>query len=359
MSGGKVRFGLVGCGRVGATSEDTVRRWPVADWWHPFTHAAGIAAVEDAELAAVCDVDVAAARAAMERYGARAYYADYRDMLASEKLDVIAVATRTEQRVAIIEAAIARGVKGVYCEKPLCNILEDGDRLVELLQARGVAFVYGTRRRYMPAYLRAREAVNAGTIGELTTLVIRFGYGSLFWTHPHSADIAAFFVNDVDVAWVQADLELDPAAGSGEVVDADPMMRMGCIRFVNGVTAHIVASDSLDVELSGRGGMLTVRSDGSSVRLRRCQSAADEGWLLDDVVVDVDDRTSGTVNGVRALVAAVRDGKDPGYDVRRALRSQEILFGFVESHCRGGARVELPLARRKRRITGRRGALFA
>jgi hypothetical protein len=116
---------------------------------------------------------------------------------------------------------------------------------------------------------------------------------------------------------VQADLDLDPAAVTGDVIDADPDVRLGCVRFVNGVTAHIVASDSLDVELSGRRGMMTVRSDGSSVRLRRRQSAADDGWLLEDVALDVPDRTSGTVNGLRALVAAVRDGKDLDYDIQR------------------------------------------
>jgi predicted dehydrogenase len=344
---------------VGASSEDKVDGWAVADWWRPFTHAAGIAAVEDAELAAVCDVDEAAAAEAMKRYGAKARYTDYREMLAREALDVVAVATRTEHRVAIVEEAVRQGVRGVYCEKPLCNMLEEGDRLIALLEARGIAFVYGTRRRYMPAYRQAREAVHRGVVGELTTIVVRFGYGSLLWTHPHSVDIAAYFADDIDVAWVQADLDLDPAGVTDDVVDADPAVRMGCVRFVNGVTAHIVASDSLDVELSGRLGMMTVRSDGSSVRLRRRQSAADDGWLLEDVAIDVPDRTSGTVNGIRALVAAIRDGKDPDYDVRRAVRSQEILFGWLESHRRGGARVELPLVRRNVRITGRRGALLA
>ena len=64
----KLRFGLVGCGRIGATADDRVRDWPIHEVWLPYSHAASIRATPDAELVAVCDSDSSAATATAKRY---------------------------------------------------------------------------------------------------------------------------------------------------------------------------------------------------------------------------------------------------------------------------------------------------
>ena len=349
-----VRFGVVGCGSIGATADDRARRWPVARWWLPLSHASAIAATDGAELAAVCDVDEAAARQAMQRYRLPTYYLDHRRMLADEPLQAITIATRTPDRGAIIDAGLQHRVQAIYCEKPLSNTLEEADRLAARLTERGVFFLYGTRRRFMPAYAQVRERLRAGALGALRTIVVRFGRGPLLWNHPHSVDIAAFFAGDAEVEWVQADLDLDPACVQGAVIDADPILRMGCIRFANGVTAHLVDSDSCDVELSGTEGLACIRNDGSSVQWRsRAPGDQQEGWLFAERVEPADHASTGTVNSMAALAQAVRTGRPPGYDVRLAVRNQEILFGFVWSHLQGGGKVRFPIERRGLTITGR------
>lgn len=357
---GKVRFGVVGCGRIGATADDRASRWAVAPWWLPLSHASAIAATVNAELAAVCDVNEPAASDAMRRYRLPTYYLSCREMLEREQLQAVAIATRTPERRTIIEECVKNKIRAIYCEKPLCNTLEESDMVARLIGEHGIHFVYGTRRRYMPAYVNVRERVMAGDIGELTTIVVRFGYGRLLWAHPHSVDIASFLAGDAEVEYVQADLDLDPLCISGAVVDADPMVRMGYIKFLNGVTAHIVASDSWDVELSGTQGAMCVRSDGVATHWRsRLPGDSDEGWLLSERVISVDGRGTGTVNSIEAVADAVLEGKPPGYDIRLALRNQEVLFGFVYSHLAGGIKVRFPVERRNMSITGRWGKLFA
>jgi predicted dehydrogenase len=282
-------------------------------------------------------------------------------MLGQERLDAVSIATRTRERAAIIQAAVAVGVRGIYCEKPLCNTLETADQLRALVEERGVAFVYGTKRRFMPIYRQVRALVRTGAIGVLQSITVQFGAGELFWLHPHSVDIASFFAGDDDIVSVQADLDLD--AGSvhdcGRVVDADPQLRMGCIRFSSGVTAHIVASGGYDVELSGTAGKVAVRSDGRSAHWRTRLSEQDYGVLLDERIVPAHERSSGTENSVSVLCAAIRDGADPGYRIALAVRNQEVLFGFVYSHLTGGNRIPFPLERRGLTITGRSGCLYA
>lgn len=355
-----VRFGVIGCGNMGATADDRASLWAVAPYWLPLSHASAILATKSAQLAAVCDINETAVLEAARRYHVPAHYLDYRLMLRSERLDAVTIATRTPERKEIIEACVRHGVRAIYCEKPLSNTLEDADHLSQCLQEHGVFFVYGTRRRYMPLYQQVRKMVQAGQIGTLTSIVVRFGYGGVLWNHPHSVDIASFFADDAAVDYVQADLDLDPRDVRGRVVDADPMVRMGYIRFTNGVSAHIVASQSNDVELAGTEGIVTIRSDGVSAHWRsRLSGGSDLGWFLSDRIEPAPESSSGTVNSIEAVSWAVLEGTYPDYDINLAVRNQEVLFALVESHLKGGGKVQFPLPRRGLRITGRAGAVFA
>jgi predicted dehydrogenase len=355
----RIRFGLVGCGRIGATGDQRAAQWPTANLWLPYAHASAIAACDCAELRAVCDVNESSAQATAQLYSARRSYTDYRAMLACESLDGLAVATRTAERPAIIEEAIKQGTRGLYCEKPLCNSLETADRLRGLVEGRGVCFSYGVKRRFMPVHQQTRARVRAGEIGDLQSITLRLGNGLLLWTQPHAVDMACYYAGDSEVAWVQADLDLDPAAIRGNVVDADPLLRMAYIRFASGVVAHIIPGDSYDVELAGSRGLLCVRNDGLDCQSRCSHGAAtDAGAFLEEKRTPTWEKSSGTLNSIRLLALAIRDGSFPGYDVSLAVRNLEILFACVHSHLEGGRRIAFPLERRGLVITGRSGELL-
>jgi predicted dehydrogenase len=346
---------------MGATADEKAARWAIAPLWLPLAHASAITAAEGTELVAVCDVRETAARQTMERYGARAYYTDYREMLARESLDAVAIATRTPERKAVIEACTQAGIRALFCEKPLCRTLEDADELVALLRKHSVAFVYGTRRRFMPVYGRVQREIAGGRIGNIHTIVIRFGRSPLLWTHPHTVDIASFFAGDASPESVQADLDLDPEAVSATEIDADPLVRSATIRFANGISAHLVSSESFDVEIAGSEGMVTIESDGAAVvwrtRLPSPVPAFDPGHLLHHERIENQDVDSGTAVSIRALLGAMR-GDGTLYPPELTIRNLEMLFAMVESHLADGARVRWPIARRGLRVTGRLGELF-
>lgn len=356
------RFALIGCGHMGATADDRAAQWAEAAWWVPLSHASAIVATEGAELVAVCDVREEAARATAARYGVPAAYTDVRALLAREKPEAVAIATRTPERRAIIDACIDAGVRAMFCEKPLCQTLEAADALCARLREHGVAFIYGTRRRYMPIYQHARAQIAAGRIGEVKTILVRFGLSPLLWTHPHSVDIASFFASDSPAVFAQADLDLDPAMVSAACVDADPLVRSGYLRFENGVAAHLLPSDSLDVEIIGSTGSATVLANGSAVvwQERRLTAAGrvDVGHLLEQRREENSMHLSGTVLSFQTLVAALRGEATVVYAPEFAVRNLEVLFAFLTSHLDGGRRVALPLPRRGLTITGRIGDLF-
>ena len=358
MSAG-VRFGVVGCGRIGSTGDDRAREWPTAHLWLPYSHCSAITATAGATLAAVCDVDPAAAADALRRHGPDACYRDIDTMLSNESLDVLSIATRTRERGDVIRRALQAGIRALYCEKPLSNSLEEADALTDLIERQGVAFVYGTKRRFMPAFHDVRERIRAGEIGEVTTITVRFGSGSLLWSSPHAVDVAMFFANDAPIDRVQADLSMDRSDLKDFVVDADPVVQCATIHFDSGVRAIVLAGEGYDVQVIGRDGLVTMDADGYRVRWRKPLRGGDFGWLLDEGIDPPAPASSGTQLSIASLVGSVRHGIHPGYDIRMALRNQEILFAMVESQLADGKAIRFPVQRRGLTITGRTHSLYA
>jgi predicted dehydrogenase len=362
MSRPSFRFGLIGCGHIGATADDRAAEWVEAAWWLPLSHASAIVATEGAELVADCDVNEAAARTAGARYGAPGVYTDFRALLAREQLDAVSIATRTPERRAIIEACIAAGVQAIFCEKPLCQSLEAADALCAALRAHGIHFIYGTRRRFMPIYRHARAEIAAGRIGDVRTVIVRFGKAPLLWTVPHSVDIASFFAGDGEVEFAQAELELDPALVTPACIDADPIVSAGYLGFRNGVRAHLLASDSFDVEIIGSTGAVTVLANGQALEWQERRQTAtgrvDVGSWHERRREENTTRLSGTVVSIQTLVGALRGEMIDPYDPIFAVRNQEMLFGMVYSHLDGGRRIPFPPERRGLVITGRMGKLY-
>ena len=143
------RFGLVGCGGIGNT------------------HANALALLDEAELVAVCDVDIGRARETAAKHGIAHAFASAEEMLDAVKLDAITVATDHKHHFAPAMAALHRGVH-VIIEKPITTSLEEAYTLLETAKARGVKLGGVFQRRFFPAALRMHKAIEDGRIGRVT-----------------------------------------------------------------------------------------------------------------------------------------------------------------------------------------------
>ena len=56
--------------------------------------------------------------------------------------------------------------KHILCEKPIALTLEDTREAIDVVAARGVLLAIGFNRRYDPAYVAAKRALDAGDIGD-------------------------------------------------------------------------------------------------------------------------------------------------------------------------------------------------
>ncbi len=92
-------------------------------------------------------------------------YLDYRKMLDEVKPDVVSICQRWIDRHAemVIECA-NRGIH-MYCEKPMCQSLEQADAMVKACEKNNVKFAIAHQTRYSPKLPVVKKLIEDGAIG--------------------------------------------------------------------------------------------------------------------------------------------------------------------------------------------------
>jgi predicted dehydrogenase len=350
---------LVGCGRIGGFTRDDLRA-RLGPAWLPLSHVEGLAATPGIELVACCDADLAAARRISDRMPGVRPYSDYAELLKDVRPDIVSIATRTDVRSGVIEAAAAGGVRGLHCEKPLGFSVREVERLTRLVAEMGMSFTYGALRRYMPVFDEALAAFAPERLGPLGTLTVAFGRGGLLWTHSHSVDLLCRLAGDAPVAWMQASLELpEGMEARGGLVDCDPTVLSATIMFANGITGVITAEPGLAVSLGGRSGGLSVVADGQWC----VERSYAQGLNADPPSQWRFERNNGLRSGraiaFEELRDQVRGRAQPRLGLEEIVDQHRILFGLVASHLSGGRRVTPSEVDPDLTVTGRHMGLAA
>jgi predicted dehydrogenase len=122
------------------------------------------------EIVAVCDVDSshAAKAAKMFTVGTKVptIYSDFRKLLERDDIHVIVNGTPDHWHT-LVNMAAAKARKDVYSEKPLTLTIDEGRRLVGVVQASGIVLQTGTQQRSDPRFRLACELVRNNRIGRL------------------------------------------------------------------------------------------------------------------------------------------------------------------------------------------------
>ena len=130
----------------------------------------------DVRWVAVCDVVRSKRQAAKDtvdrKYGTKdcAAYADLRQLLA-ERTDVDAVLIATGDRWHALASILAmRAGKDVYCEKPACLTMAQGQKVVETARRYGRVYQTGAQRLSEPNHVFAIEMARIGRLGQIHTV---------------------------------------------------------------------------------------------------------------------------------------------------------------------------------------------
>jgi predicted dehydrogenase len=128
-------------------------------------------------------------------------YAHAAEMLEQERPDIVSICTWPAIRPEMVELACQSGVKGIVAEKPMAVDLAGCDRMIEAAERSGTVLVVGHQRRLHNRYLRARELIDSGAVGDVVEIRCISG-ADLLHSGTHSVDIVRFLAHDAPVEWV-------------------------------------------------------------------------------------------------------------------------------------------------------------
>ncbi len=109
-------------------------------------HAEKYAALENAELVAVADVDMERAQSVAGRLGAGAF-ANHSDIMGM--VDAVSIAVPTQCHYEVARDFLRNGV-GVLLEKPMTTTLEEADELIRTARESGAVLQIGHLERFNP-----------------------------------------------------------------------------------------------------------------------------------------------------------------------------------------------------------------
>ena len=143
----------------------------------------------DVQWVAVCDVRKGQREAAKHtvdsKYGNKdcAQYGDLRQLLA-ERTDVDAVLIATGDRWHALASILAmRAGKDVYCEKPACLTMAQGQKVAETARRYGRIYQTGAQRLSEPNHVFAIEMARSGRLGPIHT-----AYADIRWRDGYRHD---------------------------------------------------------------------------------------------------------------------------------------------------------------------------
>ncbi|MBS1776461.1 MAG: Gfo/Idh/MocA family oxidoreductase [Bacteroidetes bacterium] len=159
----KIRFALVGCGRIAQR------------------HAAHIQ--HHGDLVAVCDILEERANALASQYGAQVYY-NIEELLQKEKLDVVAICSPNGLHAQHAIRALRAGCH-VLCEKPMSISSYDAGEMIKAAEKANRRLFAIKQNRFNPPVVALKRVLEEGRLGKIFSVQL-----SCFWNRD-----AAYYEN--------------------------------------------------------------------------------------------------------------------------------------------------------------------
>jgi len=350
-----------------------------------YGHAVDLAftKLENVQIVAVADEHDAGREAARQRTGAGASYADYKEMLAKEKPDIVAICPRWIDRHHEMIVAAAEAGCHVYMEKPFCRTLEECDDAVHQLQMRHLKLGIAHISQYSPVLEVVKSVIRHGEIGEVLELrgrgkEDRRGGGEDLWvlgSHifglmlslagAPASSCSATVLNEGHPV-TKSDV-VEGAEGIGLLAGDNIQARY---QFSNGAFGHFASRRNMGgspsrfaIQVFGSRGVIELESG----YLQPAHILRDAGWspgrsgktwerITSAGIGQPEPRTDGSYEGghiaaIRDLIEAIEQERPTKCPPEFCRDITQMIAAIYESHRLGGGPVELPLKTRADPLT--------
>ena len=152
-----IRWGILACGRIAKK------------------FAADLQFVEGAELVAVASRSLERAEAFAKEFPAKHVLGSYEALVALEDVDVIYVASPHSHHYEHTLLCLNHG-KAVLCEKAFAINSKQAGEMVALARSKKVFLMEALWTRFLPHYLKVKDMIRNGELGELKGVMANFGF---------------------------------------------------------------------------------------------------------------------------------------------------------------------------------------
>ena len=345
-----MRYALIGCGRIAVNHMK--------------------AAVNNKlEIVAVCDVIPEKMEAILEKYDLAGddsikRYTDYRELVETEKPQLVSIATESGNHAEIALYCIDKGVNCII-EKPMAMSIEDANKIIDLAEERGVKVSACHQNRFNVAIQELRKAIESGRFGRLShgSIHVRWNrdhgyYDQAPWRGTWAQDGGALMnqcIHGIDLLrWMMGD-EIEEIYGATrqqfhDYLEAEDV-GMAVIKFKNGAIGTIegttnVYPRNLEETLYIFGENGTVKIGGKSTNNIDVWDFADE-TEDDQKNKGLEEQTSNVYgNGHTSLFAdvidAIENDRKPYVDAVAGRNALEVVLSIYKSQ-KTGQPVKFPL----------------
>lgn len=344
-----INYSLIGCGRISPN------------------HI--IAAQENGlNIVAICDIDPACMDDKVLKFKlpeTAKQYTDYKEMLATEKPELVAICTESGKHGAIALDCIAAGCN-LIIEKPIALSLKDADEIIVKAKEKGVKVCACHQNRFNKSVQKIRDAVEKKRFGKLLhgTAHIRWHrdreyYDRASWRGTWEQDGGALMnqcIHNIDLLrWLMGD-EITEVVGmtdnlTHDFIDAEDL-GIALIRFANGSYGIVegttnIYPKNLEETLYLFGDKGTVKAGGQSVNLI-------EEWRFADLLDDPEEvklkyhENPPNVYGFghtplyTDVINAIKEDREPYITAEDGRRALELVLAIYKSS-KEGKIVKLPL----------------
>ena len=340
MADKKVRFAIVGVGGLGRS------------------HAMGVRNNKDiAELVAFCDINEEILNKRADEFGVERRYTDFYEMIKDGGFDCVILVTpdqiHREHAVAACEAGYH-----VLCEKPLAQTVEDCELMVAAAKKSGVKFMTGQVCRKAPGFIKAKELVDAGKIGELFFVESEYAHDYQFMKPLWRKDpvnlrysIIGGGCHAIDLLrWIAGDPEKVMALANRKVLTDWPVddCTIAIMQFPNNVVGKIFCGIGVKRDYTMRtclyGTKGTIICDNKSPTIKLYQHCTtDNGehkYPAEEIPVDINNHN--VTAEIKDMALAIINDTALECDVYEGSNTVAVGIAAVESAAQGG----LPVAPR-------------
>ena len=333
-------------------------------------------------MVAVADDEEKGRAVALKKTGAKKAYANYKEMLTKEQLDIVSICPRwIDQHYAMAMAAAKQGCH-IYIEKPFVPNLEQADAVVQACEMRHLKLAIAHGNRYSPQVGFIKQLIKQGVIGDVLEVRVRGkedsrGGGEDLWVlGTHMLDLTRLFFGDAESCYATVTQQGKPVTKADVYAGKEgigPLAGDGInamYRMKNGVAVYFASHRNqggrpsrFGLTIFGSKGVVEYHSGYGRTAYLLSDSAWSPGrtgkkWVpittggvgKPAVANDLDGHDGSTHDTVKDLIAAIEQDKQPLSNMYAALAATEMIAAVFESH-RLKAPAQFPLKNRKNPLT--------